>query len=543
MQKTMADRLNKQKIFASCLVLISSSAFADLDLTSSIETSVVHSEFSRSDAEDVSSDAITIQPSIGARYTAKKINTSFNASHTFIESSRSNETELSNDKSSFTNYGFDASLSAIDRVLSFSVGASQSYNNTRFSDSNVNDQFFGNADLSKTTTQNAGMQFQISQADYIGLGFTANVSKVKSDRQFGSDEPLDSNNLSYLGRIFSGDEIRRVSWNLSAQYRETTGTGPNNLTSESYNGVFYVGLIDALRLVATGQKESNSSESFFLGTSRPRDFKSAGIGLSWQRMPGKRIDITYNITSKNAGERDRFVGVDFDWRFSTRTSVSGNLGRRFFGRSGSLTVTHNSRRFRNSVTYDEQVTNFSQLISTSQVIATIVCPIGATDISQCFLPDSLDYELQAGEQFTNLSALTPEITEESILRKNWSLNTGYSYRRITLGFNARDIETEYLSSGRLQNTQSINLSANLRYSNRTSFSINTTFSDTESANDPANDDSFSSKNSSYGFGISHKLGRNLTTSFDLRHVERESRIATRDLDTNRVTLSLRYTFN
>ncbi|MEP4889827.1 MAG: hypothetical protein ABJV04_07365 [Aliiglaciecola sp.] len=532
-------------VFASGTLILSSLANAELKFNSDVTSSYVrHSSdseaFSRRD-----SDIFTFEPSLGATYEANKIQGAATVRYLQVSNNASSDsTDLNLDQNyNFTSFNYNGRLTAIDNVLSFTARGSQSYRNTIAGNALVNDELYGSQELSKTQTNSAGFNFSLSQGDWVRMAVEGSYSKVKSDRQVFLDSDLDTSNTSVTSQIYSGDEVKRVNWNISGTYNETLGSGFNDSRSELYSGDFRIGLINEFSLVFTGQNERNelSSESGGSDVSSDFNYTSYGVGLSWYQSAQRFIDVTYNRSTENEDESENFLGLKFDWRFTSRTSIAGEYGRRFYGESGNLNLTHKIRKFQTQVTYEENITNYTRLVAGDTVTGSFVCPIGADQILQCFQPATIDYVLQPGEEFSNFNFIIPDITESDIIRKSLSTNIGYSFRKVQSSLTYRNTNTEYIDGSREQKTQTISLDSSLQINRKTSLSgsiiitsyDNTVDDDRLSAD---NDDVFTAT-----LNYTRKLNRDLNATIGYQHTTRRSPVENRDYDSDRITFEVVYT--
>lgn len=524
------------------MVLFSALANAELKFNSNITASYVV-DSSKSEAfTRRKSNIFRLQPSLGAIYNAKKIQGSANVKYTQVNNNASGgaqDIEI-RQRDKFTNFDYNGRFNAIDNVLTFTARGAQSYNNTIAGNALVNDELFNSQELSKTQRNTAGFNFDLSQGDWLGLGFGGAYSNVKSDRQVYTDSKLDSNNTSLNGHLYSGDEIKRVNWSLVGTYNETNGSGFNDSISERYQGDFRIGLIDEFSLIFTGQSEKNEISSADSEATSNFDYNSYGMGLSWYHSAQRFIDVTYNRSTRDDDETKGFLGLKFNWRFTARTSAHGEYGRRFYGESGSLGLTHKTKKLRTEITYEENVTNYTRLVAGETIAGVFVCPIGTNDLIQCFVPPSIDYVLQPGEEYSSFSFIVPEISEAEILRKSLIATIGYSFRKIKTNLTYRNTNTEYLDGTREQNTQTISVNASLRMNRKSTISgsVNyTTFDNTLDADRlSADNDKVFNANLNY----SRTISRDLTATIGYQHTLRRSPVLNRDFDSDRVTFRITY---
>ncbi|GAA6184318.1 TIGR03016 family PEP-CTERM system-associated outer membrane protein [Aliiglaciecola sp. NS0011-25] len=529
-------------VFASGTLAFSTLANAELKFNSNFMASYVN-DSSKSEAfSRRKSNILTLQPSLGAVYTAKKVQGAANVKYIKVNNNASggaSDIEL-NQNNTFTSFDYNGRLNVIENVLTLSAVGAQSYNNTIAGNALVNDELFGSQELSKTQRNTASFNFNLSQGDWIGLGMGGSYSNVKSDRQVYTDSKLDSDNTSLNAQIYSGDEVKLVNWNLVGTYNETNGSGFNDSISQMYQGDFRVGLFSELNLVFTGQSEKNEISSTDTDSTSNFDYNSYGLGLSWYHSAQRFIDVTYNRSTRDEDETQGFLGLKFNWRFTSRTSIHGEYGRRFYGESGSLGLSHKTRKIRTEITYEEDVTNYTRLIAGDVITGSFVCPIGSSDILQCFQPPSINYELQPGEEYSNFSFIVPEISEAEILRKSFIANIGYSFRKVNSNLTFRNTNTEYLDGSREQQTQTISLNNSLQMNRKSTLSGSLTYTRFDNTVD---EDRLSADNDevlSANINFTRKINRDLNATISYQHTLRRSPVQNRDFDSDRISLQLKY---
>ncbi len=517
-------------------------AGAELNFNSNVSASYVN-DSSKSEAfSRRTSDILTLEPTFGASYRAKKLQLGLNAKYLYVDNRASGgASEVDIDQQNrFTSYDYNGNLSLIDNVLSINARGSQNYRNTIAGNALVNDELFGSQELSKTQRNSAGFSLGLVQGDWVRFTANGNYSNVKSDRQVFTDSKLDNTNYSATARLFSGDEVESVRWEFTGQYNDTNGSGLNDSIAEVYRGDIHIGLWGDFKFLITGQKETNEITSNQAEANRNFDFESYGAGLSFYRNEQRFIDVTYNKAQRTDQPDTNYLGLKFAWRVSQRTSIDGEYGRRFYGKSGRFSLSHNSRKLRNRVSYEETVTNYTRLIAGEASTGVFVCPIGVQDFSLCFQPTSIDYELQPDEEFSNLTFITPEISEASVLRKNLLINSGYTFRKLKVNVTIRDTNTSYIDGSRDQDTLTTSLNLNLKLNRRSSVAWNNTF---VSFDNRANIEGFSADNDDvWTSNVSYKrtINRDLSATLAYQHTERRSPVLNRDFDSNRISLRLTY---
>ena len=510
----------------------------ELVIRPEISASFLHADLKREFGQGTV-NSISLTPSLAASYTSKRVNSGLNIAYENVDRDLSfdSQPENTDDSKGFTDYNASFSIEAIENVLSFNLGGKQSYQNTDPSNAFFSDRILGLDEVTKTNSHSYGANLNLSKGDYVGLVAQAGRTDANSDQtQDGTVRELASENASASLNLFSGKELRRVTWNLSSSYYDTNGTNVNDITSKRTSGSIYLGLTGNFKLVVTGSSEKNdfpNDEQL----SRTLATDNLGAGLSWQGKNDRRIDITYNKSEKDGEEDKNFVGFDINWPFSTRTYFQANYGRRFFGESKAFSLTQKGRKFHFTARYDESVTSYSRLISSPTNLGSFVCPIGQSGFDDCFIPDTPDYELQPGEQLDDLIILLPEISEQVTLRKRAEATLGYDFRRLRARLTYGKADSEYLTIEREQEETYLSLQTNLRIGTKTSITWNNRYYEYDRSQNLSDDEIFSSD-----LTINHKFSSNLKGSLTVSYSDRDSNQASLIRRDEQVSLKVTYSF-
>ncbi|MDO6709171.1 hypothetical protein Q4567_00415 [Aliiglaciecola sp. 2_MG-2023] len=517
---------------------------AELRTTMSLDSSFLSYQVSGEDFDDRSSTSLQIQPSVGAILNGQRFSASANASHRYIDSTNSSsglDGVDFNDKNNLTNYSVDSNLQIVQGILSVNARGSQSFQNTDTVNSLISNDGFNNSQITKTQTESLGFNFILDNSNFMGFNLLGYQTHVKTDRSYNSLGGIDSDNSSLSARFYSKENFNRVNWYFTGDYIDTNGQGTNDITSYVYSGKVYLGLINDFRLVINGNMESNEFSSEDVDDVTEIEYNSAGVGLSYYRSAAQHIDVTYNVSSENEGDREQFVGVDFDWRFSARTSASGSYGRRFFGDSGRLDFSYGVRKLKATVTYTESVSNFTRLVAGQQVSGVIVCPVASVDFTDCFVPPSSDYTLGPGEEYQSFNFNLAELSENTTIRKSLQSSIGLNLRRITGSLSLQHSNTEFVETGREQSSYSVVASANLSLSRKSniSWSNSYTYTDRSDVDDAS---SVTDKTLSSSLSLSHDFSPKLKTSVRLQIIDKNSPIQNRDFVSRQLFLRMSYKF-
>lgn len=518
---------------------------AKLRSTASLDTSYINNEVQGDDFGKRDSSSLVIQPTVGLILESEIIDASFNVDHRFIRDSSSIENSEdigTNDKSSLTNYSYRVKVNTIQDILSLNASGSQTYRNVDVTNVLINNEDFGNKQLAKTRTDAVGFDLTLNKSKLMGFEMSGNTTSVNSDESSFLENGLDSTNDTLGAVFYSGPSLKAISWNFVGNYNKTQGRGSNDIESRTFNGNVYLGLFSNLRLVTTAQLENNilTSTQDAEGT-QELEYNSYGAGLSWYRSAEQFIDITYNESSKQEGEKEHFIGTNFSWRFSPRTKISGEYGRRFYGESGRFSLNYDLRKLRIEASYTEEVTSFTRLIAGDTVGGIFVCPIGSVSFFECFIPESLDYDLQPGEEFTALNINLAELSEESTLRKSFQLSAGYNFRRFSAAFTLVSSDFEYVQTLRKQQELNSSFTLNVNLSKLATLSWTNTYGKAK-RNISELSEGLDDRTISSTLTYRHSLSRNADIYFSYQITNRASPVENRDFISRRSTVRYSYKF-
>ena len=166
-----------------------------------------------------------------------------------------------------------------------------------------------------------------------------------------------------------------------------------------------------------------------------------------------------------------------------------------------------------------------------------MCQFGSTELIDCFQPDSLDYQLQAGEEFRATTEIISDISEEVILRKSGTASIGYEKRKITMSIDASYRQTEYLESDRLSINRSLRLNVNYTLSRKSNISLASSI-----ATNQFNELEVADTTKSTSINLRRSLSRYLTLNIAARLLDRKSDNLERNGSDKRLTFGLNYTF-
>lgn len=296
--------------------------------------------------------------------------------------------------------------------------------------------------------------------------------------------------------VNSGDAFRVVGWDVNASRRHSSYSSLNSVDSDYFNGTLRYRLTDQFSLIG-----------------------SAG----YER---------YTYSSINDGPRGPSWNVGFDWRPSSRTSLTATAGRRFYGDAYSLNGTHRSRYTTWNISYLEDITTTQQQLVDSGSIST------TSFLDQVFSATIADptARAQAVESFiraTNLpatlanpnSGLSNRYFLQKRLQGSVALNTGKSTVLVSVFNTLRRPQTALDNNAGLFLTGSqifvdesrqrgVSGLWNLRLTPLTSMNLNARYYRTTSLLSNRSDD-----NTLVTLGLSHQLAPRTTGTLELRRYQ------------------------
>jgi uncharacterized protein (PEP-CTERM system associated) len=528
----------------SSLFLLSLSGAAygqEVDVKASVNTTgyVYETQTGENDAKQ--GESITIQPSLLGSYSSKKLTASVTVNHSIVKNNSDADAEDQSESTStsqnYTNLKYTSRLDLVKNALSVSFSGAQSYRNISQQQDYFSDQILSPEGLTKTQNNRAQVNFAIPNPSFLGFDLQSTYSTNKTQRSQESETGLDNDNTAVSARLYQGRNFKSINFDITAQYNDSSRTNFQNFESTRVRGNFGFPIYRNINFILTGSlEEYDTGQAAFSGRSNI-DTSSYGAGLEWQPSNGRKLSLTYNQLDEEE-EQTEFVGVNINWAFSTRTSMNFDYSKRFYGDAYQFGFQHSLKYFRVAASYSEDLTSYSQLSNPVTTITGIfVCEFGSTELTDCFQPESLEYQLEAGEEFRASTETDYDITDEVMFRKTGTASIGYDKRKIKMSIEARYQRTEYLESERLSTNNSLRFNITYALGRKTNLSFVSSISENQFNQDNEPDTIL---NTSLNF--SRTLGQHLSFNTSLRYLDRQSDILQRDGSDKRLTLGVKYTF-
>jgi uncharacterized protein (PEP-CTERM system associated) len=531
--------------------LVSLSAAAnDLKWAVGVDNEFVYQDvYSDEQQQTINSTNFIVRPQLSLKFKSKRTKAFWRATHNHVRRSLQDANVTNN----YTNYAYGGSFAAIKNLLSFTASGALNYQSA-VSNGFLVDNFLLNAEnLSKTRSNRFSTNLRLPRGDYFGHATQISYSITESERRENSFNQLDSNVLSINTSTYTGNDFERFAAKVSSTFSISERSVQGDYTNRRVNADMSYRVISNIGVTATASHEANQVQSQNDVFSNIRQFNSVGAGLLWRQTQNKFISLTWNKADNDAVDANEnnkgYIGADIEWQFTPRTQLSAVYTRRFFGESSNFSFGHRIKKFRTQITYSEEVTSFSRLIAEPENLGVFICADGVNDLSACFQPSSLNYQLETNEEFVQFSAQNPVINDELILRKGLSWQLGTELRRTKVSLSGRYSTNEYLESDRLSRIYSAGTSVAFAIGPKTTISWTTDAAVTDDIFEGAKG---TSEVLSTKLSIDRKISRYFTLSADFAYLQRdtEGRVIgnssggfaglTGDVKDRRVSLNLKY---
>jgi len=492
----------------------------ELNWAIGLDNEVVYQDiYSDEQRQTINSTNFIVRPQLSLNFTSKRSNAFWRATHNHVRRSLQ-DADITNN---YTNYAYGGSFAAIQNLLTFTASGALNYQSAAANGFLV-DSFLLNAEnLSKTRSNRFGTDFTLPRGDYFGHSTQINYSITESERRENSTNQLDSNVLTINTNTYTGNDFERFGAQVKSVFSVSERSVQGDYTNRRLNGEMSYRFISNLGFIVTASHEANQVQSQNDIFSNSRQFNSVGAGLMWRQAENKLISLTWNkADSASVGEDENnngFIGANVNWQFTPRTQVKAGYTRRFFGESGNFSFQHRIKKLRTQITYSEEITSFSRLIAEPENLGVFICTDGISDLSACFQPSSLNYQLEANEEFVQFSAQNPVINDELILRKALSWQLGTELRRTKLSLNGRYSNNEYLESDRLSRTYSAGTSVAFAIGRKTNISWTT---DAAVTDDILEGSKGTSEVLSTKLSIDRQIGRYFNLSLEFAYLQRDT---------------------
>ena len=507
-------------LVANALGTSSMLSAGELSFAPALDTSLVQQKYTFASDTQRDINTLVVTPSFTAEYVARKFTLGATASHTQQESNVDEDTQ----EDSFTSYRVNGEFFIVDRLLYITAASTQNYQSFNPNQFAVEDFLFRDTPLRKNTRQQISVNSNVQNNDYINGNLQAFFSDFNIAALETEVSDRESSTSGFSAQLRQGDDSKAMTWSLVLNQQDSEQFSTNDLSTRYAQLTTNFRVFSDVGLTATAQTEQNEVTGTTQDFSQLRDFSSVGLGINYSPSANRIIALTYNQGTTDglngvADEEVNFVAGSIDWAFSSRTLLNLTASKRFYGRSANGTFSYNTKYWRASAMRSETVTSTSRLLNEGSSLETFVCPAGGGSVGDCFLPDTLDYTLGAGENFVNFLQPNISLEDSIILRKNTVLSVGYQKRKLSLSFSASVNEDENQANLVTTETESKNASITYKVGARSSLSL--TWTDSETTRIDNDNNTLSGNTDKVALKFERTFGRDWSANTELANINRE----------------------
>lgn len=516
------SRFTLNRIFATLTLtaFVSTNAIAKININAIATGDTTFQDVSTENNGRRSLTTLSVVPKLNATYQTRTFKGLWTSTFTHIE----RDNDDTSQQQEYGEYSYAAQWAPFEDLLTFQASGALNYQNTNANNFLLSDFLTNADDLAKTRSNRLTSTLSIGNNHWFKAEGSATYSDTASERSRISLNALNNDSYQFTGKLSNGDNARFILWEIDGSYidteRNTQGAG--DFISRTGNGYVDVYFLKGWALRLNAQHEANQISNRNDTFSVVREFNSFGAGLTYRQSPTRSITLTANQSDSDISDDDgeTFVGLDVAWALSTRTQVALSYGRRFYGESASANIRYNSKYFRTSFTYSEDVTNTSRLIANPENLGVFVCPITSTALFDCFQPNSLTYTPNADEQLVEITTQNLEFDDNIILRKSSNFQAGYDFSRVTLAFSWRYALDDYLDLNRQRRTYSFGSNLAYRLGNNTHITASVNYANITGR---GGIDVFQGESDNWNatLGFERDIGENLSAKFEANYRKQE----------------------
>lgn len=433
-------------------------------VTAGANAEVIHQTISAEQFGNRSLNTLQISPRVNAFYQSRTFSGLWTGSVTHLDQGSDNFAI----RDTYEEYSYTANWQPFDRLLSFQASGALRYQNAFAGNFLINDFLNDQGQLVKSRSNQLASTLTLDQGDWFRGSGTLSYAQLRSEQNpLFQGLALNNDVYSAQGQLVQGDRVRHLTWRLQGSFQSAeqgqgvgvggiggVGPGQGRFTNRNIIGDMDVLLSDHWALRLTGQHEGNQLANQTETFREVRQFDTYGVGITYRVRNDRFIAITANRVNSDIEENDgdNFIGLDMNWAFTERTGLQARYTRRFFGESGNVAFRYNTKHIRTNLSYTEDVTSNVILLANPENLGVFVCPAGNATLANCFQPNSLNYQPQAGEQLVQLSTQNLELNDNVILRKALNAQLGYMFSRVTLGLFGIYSEETFLNVDAIRRT-------------------------------------------------------------------------------------------
>lgn len=506
---------------------------SELDFIPNIRSTAAYSEASQNGPVD--SSYLELSPSAAFTYQSSRLTSFASITNRYFYRDLDEQSENEN----YWTGNYNARYEALKSNVFLIAYGSQSYNSINSSTLLIDDLATQPQNQTKTRSNNIGFELNNAQNGWLSISGRAIGSIFESERSSTSESSFENTNYNSQFNIRSGKRFSQLRWNVNSSFRKTDREDNAESIQRSLVANIQYQLIESIDFLMNYRESKQRFESI---TSSTDTYSSYGFGLIYN-FNESFVGIAYNKIDEQSSfsdtEDDSFYSVNFRLRLSPRTSLTGSRDQDFYGDRNSLSFNYANRKLRISTRYNEEVTSTSSVFE-SGIGGVFVCPTNYLTVDDCFIPDSLSYVLQPGEQFEDLSTFQDNINDEDRVRKSWILNAGYQFNRLTLSLQGRRTQINFLGSQNDTLQHSASGTVNFRMGVKTSLRGRAAVVHSDRAFDTVDSSDEDSRSYLGSIGLYYQLNESVNFYIEGQYRDFQTNTSINDYQERRVLLTFSY---
>lgn len=364
------------------------------------------------------------------------------------------------------------------------------------------------------------------------LGSYANLLArySNSGSVFENDAATNANVNTVSASLTSGTRFKDLFWGLDYSNRQANNKDDADATFERVSGTLGYQLTRKFRVFASAGEEWN-------------DYVADGASTS--------IDGS-------------FYSVGFGWAPSRRASIEASAGERYFGKTYSFTGNYRTRTSNWTVRYYEDVSDVTQQLLKNSGRIYWLCDGGDGQVdvieTQTYDPptnrgtcegyyDGMTIAQMALDKGASLADLVESgvvniaLANGVYIIKGFTAGVSWNLRRWDIGLSLHDTQRLYEAYSQAEDrvqgaTGAVSYRLNPRTTASGSLSFTRNSADAALNGGEARDDDIVT----LGLGLNRQLSADSNALLTYRHIQRDSSVANRDYDENRLTATLNMRF-
>lgn len=549
---TMRNSPIAVKKLAVVALFVSCSVAANNDFSPTIETGFYQLK-QKDDVTDLTSSVFNIKPTASFVHASRNAKTTVNLElqSLFYEGDKQSDLNL-------FSYSIDNSSRYWGDSLELRLGFRQAHDLPSSGQANQGRDEINSPDkISKQNSSQVALNYHDDIAPWLSSSWAISVFNGRAERSSSYlidptspavDRSSLSNSLKTMSfDLNSRDRRRNFFWGIEGTTQSTSREQFEDIENTNLGLVVGVPFFYTIKMI--GQAHVERSDGFSSTNVNSllysaQNYRSVGGGLEWQFGQQSYWNVTYN-TLRNGKEEKAYVATAFDIKPSRRSSISGRLDRRFFGRSVELTGQYAVRSLRMKLSGSDAVGSLLALSAADSITSLFVCPPGASpSIDNCYQPPTANYVPQPGESYYNMTKPGTEFSEFGVIRRTIDYNLGYDFQRLNLDLQVGKRRDTYIERDAKRDENFANITASWALQSHIDLLLNYAHTNTESDDKSLNEyTDFTGISNMWSLSVKQQLSSRLNSTWLFSRVNNDFHSTVYRYEENRAALQFSYSFH